>query len=227
MAVGRVGHERTHMVIPVSISAILLVFLLVLYARYCDLNARYEELSGKYAELEKNYARASSIADELEKDYNDLLKRYDKLYTDYRDLNRSYLSLKREHNELLEKYDELLENYDEVMSAIEKGEVIARSATWAANDGRLKVATSLIPQYLLGKVWYYNINVTVTNVGDEPFKVVWIFLFPYINDRLYEYWNPISFTYKVEWLSPGETCYYTFKLVPAEMTSYKVLVVGG
>ncbi len=207
-----VGNKKVHIVVTLSVSAILLILLLVLYARYCDLSARYEELSISYSRLEENYTRVCSTADKLEKDYNDLLERYDELYAVYR-------ALKREHNELLEKYDE-------VLSVIERGKAIARSATWVTNDG-LRVTTSLIPHYFLGEVWYYDINVTVTNVGDKTFRVVLIFLFPYINGRLYEYWNTFSFMGKVEWLSPGETCYYTFKSVTAEMTSYKVLVVGG
>lgn len=109
---------------------------------------------------------------------------------------------------------------------IERGKAIAKSAEWISEDKRLKVTSELIPDYSL-KAWRYNVRVTVTNIGDKPLKRVFMFIFPYVGDKLCEYWDPISYSYEVRDLYVGENASFTFVFLPEDMTSYKILVVGG
>jgi hypothetical protein len=135
-------------------------------------------------------------------------------------LNYSYLSLKS-------KYDLLKQDYDKLLSVIEKGEVSAKSAIRLSEDKRLKVTSEVIPKLLFGELWYYTVKVTVTNVGTESLSIVWIFLFPYEDGKLVEYWNAISYSKSIENLCIGESYSYNFTLVPKEMTTYKVIAVAG
>jgi len=134
-------------------------------------------------------------------------------------INSSYLSLKSE-------YDSLKQGYDKLLSAIEKGEVAAKSATWLSEDKRLSVTSEVIPEFLFKELWCYTVKVTVTNVGKEPLSIVWIFLFPYKNGKLVEYWDPLWYSKSVENLYIGESYSYNFT-VPKEMTTYKVVAVAG
>jgi peptidoglycan hydrolase CwlO-like protein len=142
-------------------------------------------------------------------------------------LNVSYLSLESDYLSLKSEYDSLKQDYEKLLSAIEKGEVAAKSATWLSEDKRLKVTSEVIPELLLGELWCYTVKVTVTNVGTEPINTVWILLFPYKNDKLIEGWSPLSYSKKVESLYIGESYSYNFTWVPKEMTTYKVVVVAG
>ena len=74
-------------------------------------------------------------------------------------------------------------------------------------------------------IWSYDVEVTVTNVGDKPFDKVWIFLFPYVDGKLeFSTW---SHTKSVESLYIGESYSYTFTVLSEKMTTYKILVIGG
>jgi uncharacterized coiled-coil protein SlyX len=134
-------------------------------------------------------------------------------------LNYSYSSLKSE-------YDSVKKDYDRLLSAISKGEIVAKSATWLSEDKRLKVTSKIIPEFLFGELSSYTVEVTVTNIGAEPLSKVLIFLFPYKDDKFAEY----LFTYRsasMENLYMGESYSYKFTWISKEMTTYKVIVVAG
>mgnify|MGYP000215083145 CR=1 FL=1 len=184
------------------------------------LKGEIEALKSAYGSLNASYAELMDSYDELSAKYSELSGKYAKL-------NLTYTGLKIEYSMLEANYSMLKDDYEELLSIIEKGKAIAKSATWVSEDERLEVTTELIPRYTFGTLTGYDVNVTVTNVGDEPFNVVWIFLFIYVDDKLYEYWTPLGYSHSVESLYVGETYSYTFKYITKEMTSYKVLVIGG
>ena len=135
-------------------------------------------------------------------------------------LNYSYLSLKSE-------YDSVKQDYDKLLSAIEKGEVVAKSATWLSEDERLNVTSEVIPELFLGELSSYTVKVTVTNVGTEPLSRVLIFLFPYKDGTLVDNWGTFYYSKSVENLYMGESYSYNFTWIPKEMTTYKVVAVAG
>ena len=51
--------------------------------------------------------------------------------------------------------------------------------------------------------------------------------FSILNGKLCEHWSIFRYSHNVESLYMGEIYSYTFTLVPAEMTTYNVLVIGG
>jgi hypothetical protein len=128
---------------------------------------------------------------------------------------------------LKSEYDSVKQDYDKLLSAIEKGEVVAKSATWLSEDKRLKVTSEVIPEFLFEELWYYTVKVTVTNVGTEPLSIVWIFLFPYKDGKLVEYWSTFYYSKSVENLYMGESYSYNFTGIPKEMTTYKVVAIAG
>lgn len=87
--------------------------------------------------------------------------------------------------------------------------------------------SELIPEFWFDELHSYTVKVSVTNVGDEPLGVVYIFLFPYKNDEFAETWGVYYFTHSVEDLYIGETHSYEFTAISKEMTTYKVLAVAG
>jgi len=109
--------------------------------------------------------------------------------------------------------------YHSLASILFSGEAIAESATLLSEE-RLEVTSELMK----GKYSDYNVKVTVTNVGSEPLAMVWIFLFPYVDEKL-EFQT--RYTHSFENLYIGETYSHTFTWAPDEMTSYKVLAVAG
>jgi hypothetical protein len=110
----------------------------------------------------------------------------------------SYSSLKSE-------YDSVKQNYDKLLSAIEKGEVVAKSASWLSEDKRLNVTSKVIPEFYFEELSHYTVEVTVTNVGTEPLSRVYIFLIPYKDGKFAEEWA-IAYYYKeVENLYMGES----------------------
>jgi len=95
-------------------------------------------------------------------------------------------------------------------------------AEWTSGDGRLKISSEAIP-YMIGReIASYTVRVTVTNVSDKPISKVLIIIFPYIGDRLYEYWNWASHSAEITSLMPGESITHEFLLLPKDMTSYKI-----
>lgn len=184
------------------------------------LEAEVEGLRSAYSSLNASYAKLSD-------EYSELFKRYGQLSSDYSKLNVSYLTLKGEYSILATNYSMLKDDYEKMVSIIERGEAIAKSATWLSEDKRLQVTTELIQKYLFGTLSGYDINVTVTNISNEPLDVVWIFLFVYVDGRLCEYWSPLGYSHSVENLYIGESYSYTFTYITEDMTSYKVLVIGA
>ncbi len=97
---------------------------------------------------------------------------------------------------------------------------------WVTDDGSLKVSAELIPEMIGSTIVSYKLRVTITNVSDKQFDRVIIVVFPYIGDRLYEYWSMISYSEVKESIVPGESITHEFTLLPADMTSYKLKVFG-
>jgi len=95
-------------------------------------------------------------------------------------------------------------------------------AEWTSGDGRLKVSSEAIPDRIGGQIVGYTVRVTVTNVSDKPISKVLIIIFPYIGDRLYEYWNLLAHSAEIKSLVPGESITHEFLLLPKDMTSYKI-----
>jgi len=150
-------------------------------------------------------------------------------YTDfeYDALNVAYQNYKTTHSYTNTEYEDLKSKYDNLTESINKGQIVAGSATWLSEDKRLNVTSELIPKFLWETLWSYTVRVTITNVGTEPLDKVWIFLFPYVDGKLYEYWNTFSYSHSVESLYMGETYSYNFTSVPKEMTTYKVFAIAG
>ena len=134
------------------------------------------------------------------------------LKNSYNSLNATYQDYKATHTHSNFRFHSL-------SSILYGGKAIAKSATWLSEE-RLEVTSDLMK----GKYSDYNVKVTVTNVGSEPLALVWIFLFPYVDEKL-EFRT--RYTHSFESLYIGETYSHTFTWVPDEMTSYKVLAVAG
>jgi len=181
------------------------------------------QIAVKDAEIQSLRSQIDSLNNavaSLNSEIRDKISEISSLESEIVKLNASYSSLKSE-------YDSLKQDYEKLLSAIEKGEVAAKSATWLSEDKRLKVTSEVIPELFLGELCCYTVKVTVTNVGTEPINTVWILLFPYKDDKLVEYWNTISYSKCVESLYIGESYSCNFTWVPKEMTTYKVVVVAG
>ena len=135
-------------------------------------------------------------------------------------LNGSYLLLKSD-------YDSLKQDYDKLLSAIERAEVVAKSATWLSEDKRVNVASEVIPNFFFGEIYSYTIRVTVTNVGAEPLNTVWIILIPYQDGKLIKDWSPYWYSETAKSLYMGESYSCEFTSIPKEMTTYKIVIIAG
>lgn len=193
-----------------------------------------QRLEGELRELEDNYDKLARVRTSLEENYSELKTEKEKLEDDYSALRVDYSKLEEEYSilnsyyeSLYSIYNSLKEDYDELHSILEEGRAIAESAEWVSEDKRLKVTSNLTSEYLFEEVTGYTVRVTITNVGNEPFDQVWIFLFPYVDGNLYEYWNPLSYAHSVENIYISETYSYDFTYLLEKMTSYKVLAVAG
>jgi predicted Holliday junction resolvase-like endonuclease len=198
MSAGRAVSRNVAVVLGI-VCALLVVTVAVDRDTISTLNSHIQLLKGQVADME---SQVSSL----------------KLQA--ADLRDKYTSLKSE-------YDKLKRDYDKLLSAMERGEAVARSATWLSEDRRLKVTSEVIPKLLFGELFSYDVKVTVTNVGAEPLDVVWIFLFPYRDGKVAGYWSEVAYSKKVESLYVGESYSYTFEYIPKEMTTYRVLAVAG
>ena len=144
------------------------------------------------------------------------------LKNSYNSLNATYQDYKATHTHSNFRFHSL-------SSILYGGKAIAKSATWLSEE-RLEVTSDLMK----GKYSDYNVKVTVTNVGSEALASVWIFFFPYVDEKLVFITRvdekPVfqtRYTHSFESLFIGETYSHTFTWVPDEMTSYKVLAVAG
>lgn len=170
------------------------------------------QLKEDYAKLNQNYSRLKVM-------YEDLTQESEKLY---KQLKVSYSKL----SALRDDYERLKEEYEKLEEILRKGEAIATSTEWVSEDKRLKITSELIPVSWLGELDRYKVRVTVTNIGNEPLEKVWIFIFPYIGDKLCE-WSSYYYVATVENLYMGESYTHEFDYLPREMTSYKVLASPG
>jgi len=180
-----------------------------------DLEAKYDALNASYNKLKKEY-------EVLNSKYSELQDQYSSLGSEYSSLNVEYNSLKDEYERLKDEYECLKEKFEALKASLEKGEIIAGSATWLSEDKRLKVVSELIPKYLFGEISYYNIRVNVTNVSNKPLSEVLVFIFVYVNGKLAK-WD----YHRFEDLYIGETQTYTFTDLPEDVTTYKVLALGS
>jgi hypothetical protein len=135
------------------------------------------------------------------------------------ELKNSYNSLNATYQDYKAMHTHSNFEYHSLSSILFSGKAIAKSATWLSEE-RLEVTSELMK----GKYSDYNVKVTVTNVGSESLALVWIFLIPYVDEKL-EFQT--MYTHSFESLYIGETYSHTFTWVPDEMTSYKVLAVAG
>jgi len=134
-----------------------------------------------------------------------LMEERDKLKKDYSTLKSNYDSLSFNYTSLLKRYNEL--------TAI------------ILNNESLKVTSRLIPKTLLGILYAYDVEVTVTNIGNKPFKMVWIIIFPYVDGELK--FDKYSHIKNFEGLYMGESYSCTFTWLSSHLTTYRVLVIGG
>jgi archaellum component FlaC len=185
-----------------------------------SLNLQIATKDSQIQSLRNQIDSLSNIIASLESEIVNKDSQISSLKSQIANLNYSYLSLKSE-------YDSVKQDYNELLSAIEKGEVVAKSATWLSEDKRLNVTSEVIPEFLLGEIWSYTVRVTVTNVGTEPLSRVLIFLFPYKDGKLIDNWGTFYYSKSVENLYMGESYSYNFTDVPEEMTTYKVIAVAG
>jgi len=186
-------------------------------------------LKRDYAVLKENYSKLKVMCDRLVEELEgvkDFKSRYEKLKSEYEQLEIKYSklsALEEDYERLKEAYEKLKENYEKILR---EGEAIATSAEWISEDKRLKVTSELIPVFWFGKLRGYKVRVTVTNISNEPLGKVWIFIFPYVGDKLYT-WDKYDHVTTVENLYMGESYTYEFDDLPKEMTTYKVLALSG
>jgi prefoldin subunit 5 len=192
----------------------------VLQAKVGDLQNQIAQKELQITNLQNGISEKDKTIAEKNREISELKSQITSLQSEINMLNSTY-------RDCLEAYSDLKQRYDNLTESIEKGKAVAESATWLSEDGRLKVKSELIPEYLFGEVSSYTIRVNVTNVGNEPLHIVLIFLFPYKDGKLVEYWSPLKYSKSVESLYIGESYSYNFTLVPKEITSYKVLAVAG
>ena len=145
------------------------------------------------------------------------------------ELKNSYNSLNETYQDYKTLHTHSNFEFHSLSSILYGGKAIAKSATWLSEE-RLEVTSELMK----GKYSDYNVKVTVTNVGSEALASVWIFFFPYVDEKLVFITRvdekPVfqtRYTHSFESLYIGETHSHTFTWVPDEMTSYKVLAVAG
>jgi len=189
-----------------------------LEGNYSELRTEKDELGADYASLIEDYG-------EIVDQYSSLYSLYDNLEEDFDALKDNYSSLTTSHMYWQRMYGEVKADYDELNAIFETGGAIAESAEWITEDERLKVTSKLITS---GTYWMtYTVRVTIENIGDESMDTVWMFLFPYVDGKLCEYWSFFSYTHSVESIYIGETYSYNFTYLPDDMTSYKVLAVVG
>jgi len=222
-----------------SVIAVLCVTTVLFLGLWVNAGQEAQKLGGELGELEDDYEKLSRVRTSLEENYSKLRTEKENLETENSILEKRCVALKGEWDSLwdtyeilrdqslatLKEYNTLKEKYDELNSTTEAGKAIAESAEWVSEDERLKVKSKLITS----GTWFvtYTVRVTVTNIGSNPIDECWIFLFPYVDGELCEYWNVFSYIYSVESLYIGETYSHDFTYLTEEMTSYKVLAVAG
>lgn len=204
-----------------------------------ELEDDYDKLALVRMSLEENYSELKTEKDDLEADHTSLIADHEEIVDQYSSLHSLYNTLKEDYDALKDDYSslttshmnwqrmygEVKDDYDELNSLFEAGEAIAESAEWITEDERLKVTSKLITS---GTYWVtYTVRVTIVNIGDEPMDEVWIFLFPYVDGKLCEYWNVFSYAHSVESIYIGEAYSYDFTLITEDITSYRVLAVIG
>ena len=183
------------------------------------------KLKEDYAKLNQNYSRLKIMYEDLTLEFEklkDFKSKYERLRSEYKQLKVNYSKL----SALRDDYKKLKEEYEKLEEILRKGEAIATSAEWVSEDKRLKITSELVPVFWFGELDRYKVRVTVTNIGNEPLEKVWIFIFPYIGDKLCE-WSSYYHLATVENLYMGESYTHEFDYLPREMTSYKVLALPG
>lgn len=182
------------------------------------------------------WSGANQEARTLGEKLGELEDSYDTLNAEHVKLTSDYSDLEAKKTELEDDYSTVKNDYDELNTLFEKGEAIAESSEWVTEDERLKITSKLITSR--GRYYVsYRVNVTITNIGDEPIDKVIIFVFAYKDGKFTDMYGGLEYrSHTVGNIYIGETYSNVFDLHSSyiysqdftdEIISYKVIAVVG
>jgi archaellum component FlaC len=146
--------------------------------------------SASFSEMSTLQSKASSLESEistLTTDYNNLNTTFNQLKDNYNNLSSEYSELSTQCNLLQSNYSSLNSTYYELQMAYEQLEEAYRflNSTGLVFEG-LKISDLKLVQeepYWMG----YELVGNITNVSDKPMNNIYIIVFEYRNELLYDY----------------------------------------